>query len=117
MMKIFTLIACGLMLSLSQGLAKDPVNTECPIKHKAVDSSSKLVDVEVAFCCDKCKAKFDADVLGGLQKFAAAKEGKCPYSGKDVDKAQTSTATVGACCAGCEKKLTKDAKKHVGKIK
>jgi endogenous inhibitor of DNA gyrase (YacG/DUF329 family) len=117
MMKIFTLIACGLMLSLSQGLAKDPANTECPIKGKAVDSKSKSVDVEVAFCCKKCKASFDKDVLAGLQKFASAKDGKCPISGKDVDKAQTSTATVGVCCGGCEKKVTKDAKKHLAKVK
>ena len=65
MIKIFTLIACGLMLSLSQGFAKDPANTECPVKGKKVDSKSKMIDVEVGFCCKKCKAKFDKDVLAG----------------------------------------------------
>ena len=117
MIKILSIIACGLMLSLSQGLAKDPVNTECPLKGKKVDSSSKMVDVEVAFCCKKCKAAFDKDVLAGLQKFAAAEDGKCPISGKDVDAAQKSTASVGVCCGGCQKKLKADAKKHLGSVK
>ena len=115
--KFLTLIACGLMLSLSQGIAKDPVNTKCPIKDKAVDSKSKMADIEVAFCCKKCKATFDKDVLAGLQKYAAAKDGKCPISGKDVDKKQTSTASVGVCCKGCKKKLEKDSKKHLAKVK
>ena len=117
MIKILSIIACGLMLSLSQSFAKDPVNTECPIKGKKVDSSSKMADVEVAFCCKKCKAAFDKDVLAGLQKYSSAKDGKCPISGKDVDKAQTSTATVGICCGGCKKKFDADAKKHLAKVK
>jgi endogenous inhibitor of DNA gyrase (YacG/DUF329 family) len=116
LIKIASLIACGLMLTLSQGLAKDPVNTKCPIKGKAVDSKSKMVDVEVTFCCKKCKATFDKDVLAGLQKFAAAADGKCPISGKDVDTAQKSTASVGACCNGCKKKVTAEPKKHLAKI-
>lgn len=116
LIKIVSLIACGLVLSLSQGLAKDPVNTKCPIKGKAVDSKSKMVDVEVTFCCKKCKASFDKDVTAGLQKFAAAADGKCPISGKDVDKAQTSTAPVGACCNGCKKKLADEPKKHLAKV-
>ncbi len=117
MIKILSIIACGLMLSLSQSFAKDPVNTECPVKGKKVDSKSKMVDVEVTFCCKKCKASFDKDILAGLQKFAAAKDGKCPMSGKDVDTAQKSTATVGACCGGCKKKLEADAKKHLASVK
>ena len=117
MMKILTLIACGLMLSLSQGLAGDPVNTECPIKGKAIDKTSKASDVEVSFCCKDCKAKFDKDPVAGLVKFAAAKDGKCPYSGKDVDAAQKSTAIVGICCGGCKKKMDKEPKKHLAKLK
>ena len=117
MMKILSLIACGLMLTLSQGFAKDPVNTECLNKDKTIDSKSKTDDVEVTFCCKKCKAAFDKDVLAGLQKFAAAADGKCPMSGKDVDASQTSTVTVGACCGGCKKKLDSEPKKHLAKIK
>ena len=116
-MKIFTLIVCGLMLSLSQGFAKDPVNSECPLKGKKVDSKSKMSDVEVTFCCKKCITAFEKDVLAGLQKFAAAKDGKCPISGKDVDTSQKATASVGVCCGGCKKKMDKDPKKHLASVK
>ena len=116
MIKILTIIACGLMLSLTQSFA-GPVNTECPIKGKKVDSSSKTSDIEVTFCCKKCKTAFDKDVLSGLQKFAAAKDGKCPVSGKDVDPACKSTASVATCCGGCKKKLDKDPKKHLASVK
>lgn len=117
LIKILALIACGMMLTLSQGFAKDAVNTECPIKGKAIDSQSKTADVEVAFCCKKCKAAFDKDVLAGLQKFASAEDGKCPMSGKDIDDEQKSTVTVGACCGGCKKKLDAEPKKHLAKVK
>jgi len=105
------------MLSLSQGFAGEPVNTECPVKGKKVDASSKTAEVEVTFCCGKCKKKFDADVLAGLKKFAAAEKGKCPISGKDVDASEKSTASVGVCCGGCKKKVDADPKKHLAKIK
>lgn len=116
-MKILSLIVCGLILSLSQSFAKDPVNTECPLKGKAVTEKSKISDVEVTFCCKKCKATFDKDVLAGLQKFAAAEDGKCPISGKPVDAAVKSTASVGTCCGGCKKKVDAEPKKHLASVK
>jgi len=117
MMKILSLIACGLMLSLSQGLAADAVNTECPVKGKKIDGTGKTSEVEVAFCCKDCKAKFDKDPVAGLIKFAASADGKCPFSGKDVDKTQTSTAIVGVCCGGCKKKVDAEPKEHCAKLK
>jgi len=116
-MKTISLIVCGLMLSLSQSFAKDPANTECPIKGKEITAKSKVVDVEVNFCCKKCKATFKKDVLAGLQKFAAAEDGKCPISGKPIDKAQKSTVSVGVCCSGCQKKVKAEPKKHLAKVK
>ncbi len=107
MMKILALIACGMMLSLSQGFAKDAVNTDCPIKGKAIDGKSKTADVEVAFCCKKCKAAFDKDVLAGLQKFATAEDGKCPMSGKDVDD----SAEVDRHCGRLLRRLQKEARR------
>ncbi len=40
-----------------------PANEKCPVSGKAVDSSvtSTHKGKEVAFCCAKCKAKFDAE--------------------------------------------------------
>jgi endogenous inhibitor of DNA gyrase (YacG/DUF329 family) len=116
-MKILSSIVCGLILSLSASFAKDPVNTECPVKGKAVTAQSKVAEVEVTFCCKKCKATFDKDVLAGLQKFATAEDGKCPISGKPVDADQKSTVSVGVCCGGCQKKVESEPKKHLAKVK
>lgn len=115
--KIFTLAICTLMFGLTQAMAGDLVNTECPIKGKKVSKGGKTVDVEVAFCCPKCPTSFKKDVLAGLQKFAKAADGKCPFSGKDVDASAKATVTVGVCCAGCQKKLSKDPKKHLASVK
>jgi hypothetical protein len=117
MKKILSLITCGLILGLSSAFAGDPVNSTCPVKDKKVDASSKTAEVEVKFCCGKCKDKFDADVLAGLKKFAAAKDGECPISGKPVKDDKSSKATVGVCCGGCAKKVKADPKKHLAKIK
>lgn len=40
-----------------------PVNKDCPVSGKPVDASktSTHEGKEVAFCCGKCKAKFDAE--------------------------------------------------------
>jgi hypothetical protein len=117
MKKILTIISCGLLLGLSSAFAGDPVNKTCPVKGKKIDSDSKTAKVEVAFCCGKCQSKFEEDVLAGLKKFAAAEEGKCPISGKDVKESKTSTAMVGVCCGGCKKKVEETPKKFLAKIK
>lgn len=40
-----------------------PVNKECPVAGKPVKENCKTTyeGKEVAFCCGKCKAKFEAD--------------------------------------------------------
>jgi mono/diheme cytochrome c family protein/uncharacterized membrane protein len=50
-----------------------PVNTECPVSGKPVDTSKTLVHegILVAFCCDDCKAKFEQDPKPFLGKLAA----------------------------------------------
>jgi YHS domain-containing protein len=61
MKKLTYLIAITLM---SAGVAMAaPVNKSCPVSGKDIDASqtSKHKGQEVAFCCGKCKAKFDAD--------------------------------------------------------
>jgi YHS domain-containing protein len=42
--------------------ADKPGNAKCPASGKDVDTSvTSTVTATVAFCCDKCKAKFDKD--------------------------------------------------------
>ena len=50
-----------------------PINTECPVSGKPVDTSKTVVHdgVLVAFCCDDCKAKFQEDPKPFLEKLAA----------------------------------------------
>lgn len=52
------------------GGSKDsPVNTKCPTSGKDVDkSATATASMTVGFCCEKCKAKFDADPKAFLPK-------------------------------------------------
>lgn len=115
-MKIVSLIASVLMLTLSQGFAEDPVNKKCPVKGKEVDGST-AAKVEVGFCCKNCKGKFDKDPASFLAKVAKAADGKCPISGKDVDEDVSSTISVAVCCKGCKGKVEKEPKKYLEKVK
>lgn len=59
MKKLLTLLA----VSAAGLLSAAPVNTVCPVGARPIrtDVTSKFKDKEVAFCCTKCKAKFDAN--------------------------------------------------------
>lgn len=50
---------------LAAGLASaDPVNKKCPVNPSKKASASKTTTYEgkeVGFCCNNCKAKFEAD--------------------------------------------------------
>lgn len=113
-MKIVSLIAAALMLTLSSAFSADAVNKTCPVKGKAVDGST-TASVDVAFCCKKCKAKFDKAPASFLAKVAAAEKGKCPISGQDAGDAK-STIAVAVCCKGCKGKVEKDPKKYLAAL-
>lgn len=112
--RIIALILSVFALTLAHSFA-GAVNKTCPVKKgKEV---AKEATVEVGFCCEKCKAKFDADPISFLSKVADADEGKCPISGKDVDDAQTSSVTIGVCCNSCKTKVEEDPKKYLKDVK
>ena len=117
MKKFISIISLSFFLGLVPSFAEAPVNKTCPVKGKAVNAESKVAKVEVKFCCDKCKSKFDADVVAGLKKFAKTEEGKCCISGKPVKDSKKSTVAVGVCCGGCKKKVESDPKKHLAGLK
>ena len=112
--KITTLIICAFAFCMAQGIAGETINDVCPIKGKEV---KKTVPVKVSFCCKKCKAKFKKAPGDFLEKFAKAKDGECPISGKDIDEEQHAIVKVGVCCNGCAKKLRADPKKYIGDVK
>jgi YHS domain-containing protein len=55
--------------------AKPELNANCPVSGEPVDSTKTSVyeGKTVAFCCDKCKAKFDADPKPFLAKLPSTK--------------------------------------------
>lgn len=112
--KLLPIIAATLFFGAAQ--AAETINTECPIKGSEV-AGKKTSEVEVGFCCENCKGKFDKAPKDFLQKVADAEEGKCPVSGEDVSGDDTSTITVGTCCNSCKGKFDKEPKKFIGKLK
>ncbi|MCA8972935.1 MAG: YHS domain-containing protein, partial [Planctomycetes bacterium] len=107
-----------------------PVNDKCPVSGEPIDRS-KTVEHEgrvVAFCCDKCKAKFEADPAAFADKLppapgaeAAAKpiNDKCPVSGEAVDPAQTVVhdgRVVAFCCGKCKAKFEADPAKFADRL-
>lgn len=122
-----------------------PTNDKCPVSGEPIDRS-KTVEHEgrvVAFCCDKCKAKFEADPAAFADKLPAApgaapkpeaakdeaKEGakpaakpineQCPVSGEPVDPAQTVVhdgRVIAFCCGKCKAKFVADPTKFAGKL-
>lgn len=80
------------------------------------DKFSAFRSAKVFFCCDNCKAKFDAEPA----KFEVAanhqlavtgqyKQAKCPLSGGPIDAAQTvevAGVKVAFCCENCQGKAS-----------
>ncbi|MCB1224572.1 MAG: YHS domain-containing protein [Verrucomicrobiales bacterium] len=62
-MKTFLSVLALSLMASGAALAGKAVNTECPVSGKAVKANctSEFDGKTVAFCCGKCKAKFDAD--------------------------------------------------------
>lgn len=100
------------------------VQVACPMEGEPID---KKVYVErdgqrVYFCCDKCKAAYEADPA----KHDAKLEGsysyqtKCPVMGKGIDaKSFVDLATgqrVYLCCQMCDKKLTATPEKYAANL-
>ncbi|MBI1372094.1 MAG: hypothetical protein GC159_04955 [Phycisphaera sp.] len=114
--KIAIAFVCLVALGLGVAIAAEsgPINDKCPMSGKSVDPD-KTTSVEVHFCCNNCKGKFDKNPGAYLSKVAKAEEGKCPMSGKDAGD-KVSTVTVGFCCGDCKAKFDKDPKANLAKV-
>lgn len=109
-------------LFMTSPLIAEPANTKCPISDKDVDKTvASTYAKKVGFCCDKCKAKFDAAPGKFTEKVAAYKadSGKCIISDKAVDAAQSSEfkKEVGFCCPKCKASFDKDPDAGIAKVK
>ena len=89
----------------------------CPVSGSDAkkENSSKYRDKETYFCCEKCKAAFDAEpakysAKANLQLVQTRqfRQTSCPVSGSKVNKEQTikvSGVKVGFCCDKCKGSL------------
>jgi YHS domain-containing protein len=137
MMKAFAVAAVLAAIVVSAG---EPINKKCPITGKEV-AAGREVEYEkqtIGLCCQDCVGKFESDpkkYIGKVKEFKKKKSAiemccseiaadpinkKCPLSGKDVDKEQTSTyqeQVIAFCCGGCKGKFDKEPEKFIGKVK
>ena len=89
----------------------------CPVSGSDAkkENASKYRDKETYFCCEKCKAAFDAEpakysTKANLQLVQTKqfRQTKCPVSGSKVNKEQSikvSGVKVGFCCEKCKGSL------------
>ena len=61
MKNLLTLLAASFALATAASAA--PVNTTCPVGSRPIrtDITSHYQGKEIAFCCNNCKKKFDAE--------------------------------------------------------
>ncbi|MEC9047767.1 MAG: c-type cytochrome domain-containing protein [Planctomycetota bacterium] len=100
-----------------------PINDKCPVSDAAVDPKFFVVHEgrRVAFCCGKCKAKFEKEPAKFAAKLpsAAPVNDKCPVSGAAVDAAHFVVhegRRVAFCCGKCKAKFEKDPAKFAAKL-
>jgi len=98
----------------TESAASKPINEKCANNGKPINPE-KTISVDVGFCCNNCKGKFDKDPAAYLEKVAKAADGKCPLSGEAVGDAK-STLTIGFCCGNCQGGAKKDPKAAVAKL-
>lgn len=94
----------------------------CPVSGSDAkkENSSKYRDGEAYFCCEKCKAAFDAEpakfsTKANLQLVQTKqfRQTKCPVSGSKISKEQTikvEGVKVGFCCEKCKGSLESASK-------
>ena len=93
---------------------EDKFTAKCPVSGEAAVKAqfSAYKEKEVYFCCDKCKAKFDAEPTKfevkanhQLVQTKQFKQKKCPISGADFVKEQSAkvaNVNVRFCCEKCK---------------
>lgn len=98
----------------------------CPLAGRKINpaTASKVDGVEVSFCCNNCKGKFDkaedkvALVFANIDK-GFTTQTECPVSGKAIDIAHSAKhegKTVYFCCPNCPKAFSANPEKFTGKL-
>ena len=91
---------------------KDKFTAKCPVSGKAAikEQFASYKEKEVYFCCDKCKAAFEAEpkkfevkANHQLVQTKQFKQKKCPISGGDFVKEQSARVAKVNVCFCCDK--------------
>ena len=94
--------------------AEDKFTAKCPVSGEAAtkEQFTAYKEKQVYFCCDKCKAAFEAEPakfeVKANHQLAQTKQfvqKKCPITGGPIDKEQSarvSNVTVRFCCEKCK---------------
>lgn len=121
-MKKLTLCLAAMCSLVAAAYAADVKleGVKCIVAPKNDAKSERSLDYrdgKIYFCCDQCpkayekdKAKFSTKANHQLVQTAQAKQGKCPFSGKDLDKSTEITiagAKVQFCCGMCKAEAEK----------
>ena len=121
-MRRFCLLAVVACFALTSAFAADVKldGIKCIVAGDKAANKDKSADHnggKVYFCCDNCAGSFKKDAKKYTSKAnaqlvatAQAKQGKCPLSGGDLDKAteiSVGGAKVQFCCNNCKGKVEK----------
>jgi YHS domain-containing protein len=115
--------ALALLLTLvatASCLAAEPLNTKDPITTDAVNPAIKSTYTKtVEFCCDRCKAKFDASPKAYMTAIKSARKGQCPLSNKASVSGKKSVYSREVAFASAENKTKFDASpdQYIDKVK
>jgi hypothetical protein len=120
--KVSSCFAVVLVAVASVAVIADELNlkdVKCVVADKDANPSKSAAykDGTVYFCCGGCQGKFSKDqksfATRANHQLVATKQyvqKSCPFSGKPVDSAVTTTVSgvdVGLCCNGCKSKVEK----------
>lgn len=109
-----------LTLTAASCLAAEPLNTKDPINTDVANPSIKSTYTKtVEFCCDRCKAKFDASPKAYMTAIKSARKGQCPLSNKASVSGKKSVYTREVAFASAENKAKFDASpdQYIDKVK
>ncbi|HLQ44877.1 MAG TPA: hypothetical protein VK137_09130 [Planctomycetaceae bacterium] len=113
-------LAVSIVLPRLTAEEKDKLNgAKCPVSGKAAKAESSVAyrDAKVYFCCDNCpesfnkdKAKYSTKANHQLVQTGQAKQEKCPFTKKDLNKDATveiNGVKATFCCNNCKGKVEK----------
>ncbi len=120
----------------AQPAAQKPINAKCPLSGKDIDPAAVFVykNQAIAFCCNNCKGKFEAEPAKFIAKVAEFKEPaaapekkpaakkafnpKCPRNDKDVDPAialEHQGVLIAFCSEDCKTAFPTDPNKYINR--